>query len=560
MLLFLKEKVLMLTLLKIQNLALIDSLTWEPGAKLTGITGETGAGKSVIIGALNLVMGDRADKSVIRSGESSAAVEALFELPDTVLVNVILEEAGLPPCEDNQLIIRRVITQTGNKQFVNNSPATLGVLKDLGGLLVDLHSPGEQQSLLSSEKQEEMLDLHGSLTSLKEKYQVAWNEWQKLRKTYDEVLSSERAGEAEITLLTHLVTEIEEANIQPGEEIELEERWKRAQNATKLTEATAKALNLLNGEDYSLLSQLGELQKCVHDLERMDSSLSEVLAPVASISSGLWELEGQITDYVNNLDSDPAEWAALEERINLFENLKRKYAPSMPEIRERYEAAKTRLSNIENRSELLEKLSTQIEEAREKLEKSGAALSAARQKSAPVLAREICSQLGDLGFRQSAFDIQLIPLAEPHFSGMEQTEFLISPNPGEPLKPLRQIASSGELARIMLAVKSALAHQDATPLLVFDEIDANVGGEIARAVGEKMVALSERHQVIAITHFPQVAALSHTHFLVKKDISHGRTISSIEEVNGELRVQELVRMLGGGGNSARAHAMALLGR
>lgn len=560
MILSVTEKALMLTLLKIQNLALIDHLVWEPGPKLTGITGETGAGKSVIIGALRLVLGERADKGVIRSGESTTTVEALFELADASHINLLLEESGLPACEDNQLIIKRIVTQTGNKQFINNSPATLGLLRDIGGHLVDLHSPGDQQTLLSPERQGDMLDLHGGLQPLKKQYQTAWKAWQEVSHTYNDLLSSEKASEAEIALLTHLVTEIEEANIQPDEESDLEDRWRRSQNASKLLETAAKAIQILNGEQISLLSQTMELQRCTHDLERMDPSLAEVLAPLASITSELQELEGQLSDYVEQLDLDPAEYAALEERINLLENLKRKYGHSLEEIMERYDTAKNRLNNIENRSELLEELSHKMTQAREQLESAGKSLTQARAQAAPVLAEQIKKQLGDLGFQQSAFAINLIPHAEPHVSGLEQIEFLISPNPGEPLKALRQIASSGELARIMLAVKTALARQDSTPLLVFDEIDANVGGEIARAVGEKMAALGEQHQVISITHFPQVAALSHNHFLVSKTVKEGRTLSSIIEIEGEPRVQELVRMLGGGGDSAVAHARALLGQ
>lgn len=548
----------MLTLLKIQNLALIDQLVWEPGPKLTGITGETGAGKSVIIGALKLILGDRADKSVIRSGESSATVEALFELEDASRINMVLGESGLPVCEDNQLIIKRTVSQTGNKQFINNSPATLGVLRDLGAYLIDMHSPGDQQTLLSPDRQGEMLDLHGRLLPLKTLYLEAWKNWQDAVHAYEELLSSEKAGEAEIALLSHLVEEVEDAGIQPGEETELEDRWRRSQNASKLAETAAKALQLLNGEDISLIPRINELQRCTHDLERMDPSLSECLAPLLSVSAEIHELESQLSDYVESLDLDPSEYASLETRINLFENLKRKYGPSMEEVMGRYESAKSRLNNIENRSELLEELSAKMTVAREQVSQTGKQLTQARQNAAPVLAKEIKLQLEDLGFQQSSFEINLLPHTEPFSSGFEQIEFLISPNPGEPLKPLRQIASSGELARIMLAVKTALAHQDSTPLLVFDEIDANVGGEIARAVGEKMAALGEQHQVISITHFPQVAALSHNHFLVRKTVRDGRTLSSIEEIDGEPRVQELVRMLGGGGDSAVAHARALL--
>lgn len=548
----------MLTLLKIQNLALIDQLTWEPGPRLTSITGETGAGKSVIIGALKLVLGERADKGIIRSGEQSCTVEALFDLEKADRINQILEDSGLPSCEDNQLIIRRVVTQTGNKQFINNSPATLSMLKETGEHLVDLHGPRDHHSLLSSERQTEMLDIHGGLIPLRTEYQQDWTSWQAARREYDLISSEKKAGEAEIELLSHCVDEIDSAEIRTEESTELEERWRRVQNATKLADATARALNLLNGGESSLLQQMALLQRCINDLERYDPSLTDKVAPLASAHSDLQELEAQLSDYVEELDSDPAECAALENRINLLENLKRKYGPSLEDVLEHAKQARDRLNKIENRSELLENLRLQIETSRKRLATSGQKLHSARTKSAPLLARQVREQLGDLGFFQSDFRIELLSHDTPAFNGLEQCDFLISPNPGEPLKPLRQIASSGEMARIMLAVKTALAHQDSTPLLVFDEIDANVGGEIARSVGEKMASLGERHQVISITHFPQVAALSDHHFLVKKTVTQGRTLSHISELNGEGRVAELVRMLGGGGDSAYAHARALL--
>lgn len=548
----------MLTLLKIQNLALIDLLIWEPGPRLTSITGETGAGKSVVIGALKLVLGERADKGIIRSGEQTCSVEALFDLENADRVNRILEESGLPACEDRQLIIRRVITQTGNKQFINNSPATLTLLKEIGEHLVDLHGPRDQHSLLSPERQTEMLDIHGGLLPLRQTYHKDWHDWQNARREYDLISSEKKAGETEIELLSHCVEEIDAAEIRPEEATELEERWRRAQNASKLVEATSRALSLLEGEENSLLRQMADLQRCVNDLERYDPSIRDRVAPLSAAHSHLQELEAQLSDYANELEVDPAESSALEDRINLLENLKRKYGPSLDDVLEHAEKARDRLNKIENRTELLENLRQRIETIKKQLNTSGQNLKAARIKAAPLLARQVCEQLGDLGFFQSDFRIDLSPNDTPAAMGFEQCDFLISPNPGEPLKPLRQIASSGEMARIMLAIKTTLAHQDATPLLVFDEIDANVGGEIARSVGEKMASLGERHQVISITHFPQVAALSDHHFLVKKSVAQGRTLSHITELSGEERVSELVRMLGGGGASAYAHARALL--
>jgi DNA repair protein RecN (Recombination protein N) len=296
----------------------------------------------------------------------------------------------------------------------------------------------------------------------------------------------------------------------------------------------------------------------VRDLERWDPSLSERCAGLETALVELQDLESTLTDYLDELEINPEEATALEERVNLLESLKRKYGGSVASILEARDEASARLDNIENRGEKLAALESQIQQLRQELDASAQKLSTLRRKAAPRLAKEIASQLKDLGFKQSAFEIALYPLTDPGSHGMESTDFLFGPNPGEPLHPLRQVASSGEISRVMLAVKSALAEQDATPLMVFDEIDANVGGEVAKAVGRKMAVLGARHQVIAITHFPQVAATAAKHFVVEKEITHGRTRSRLFPVTGEARIHELVRMLGGGGESARAMAKSLL--
>jgi DNA repair protein RecN (Recombination protein N) len=270
------------------------------------------------------------------------------------------------------------------------------------------------------------------------------------------------------------------------------------------------------------------------------------------------DLGQQLRHYLEEIDIDSEQAARLEERVDLLESLKRKYGPTLEDVVERGAVAAERLAAVENRGELLERLEAEAAAAREQLEASGNALGAKRRKAGPRLAKAIRGHLGELGFKQAALEVRLDRLPAPAATGLEAVEFEFGPNPGEPLKPLRQIASSGEISRVMLSIKSALAKQDRTPLMVFDEIDANVGGEIARAVGEKMAALGEKHQVVAITHFPQVAASAAQHFLVDKRVEKGRTFSLLREVKGEERIDELVRMLGGGGEQAREMAKSLL--
>ncbi|MDH4444939.1 MAG: DNA repair protein RecN [Akkermansiaceae bacterium] len=547
----------MLSLLKIRNLALVDELAWELGTGLISVTGETGAGKSVIVGALKLVLGERAEKSLIRTGEENCSVEAVFELKDPQEINAILEDGGLAPCDDTQLIIRRVIGQTANRQFINDSPVTLALLKRLGEHLVDLHGPHDHQSLFSTERQLAMLDAYAGADSQVAQYRESYRAWRAKAAELEEIRQAENASEQELELLRYQVGEIDAANLKPEDEHDLEDRWRRASNSSRLVEASAAASAALTAED-GILERLSEVQRLVRELEKLDPSIRDRTASLETACLELQDLEHNLSDYTDELDINPAETATLEDRVNLLESLKRKYGPSLSDILARRDAAATRLDTIENRGEKLDALGRELAASRTKLDSTGKSLAAIRRKAAPKLAKEISNQLKDLGFKQSSFEAPLKTLTDPGPQGLESVEFQFGPNPGEPLLPLRQIASSGEISRVMLAVKSALADQDATPLMVFDEIDANVGGEVARAVGRKMATLGTRHQVVAITHFPQVAAIASHHFVVEKEVTGGRTRSRLYPVQGETRIQELVRMLGGGGEQARAMAASLL--
>ena len=548
----------MLTLLKIRNLALVDELVWELGPGLVGVTGETGAGKSVIVGALKLVLGERADKSLIRMGEDACTVEAVFELRDSADVDAVLAEGGLDLCEDGSLIVRRVIGQSVNRQFVNDSPVTLALLKRLGEHLVDLHGPHDHQSLLSTERQLAMLDAYAGSDAALDTYRATWRAWRDKLTELEDLQQAESASTQELELLRHQVDEIDAAQLKPDEEDEIADRYRRASNSTRLVELSGAAATALGADDGGILSHLADVQRLVRDLEKLDPAIRERTQGLETAVMELQELESSLADYADDLDIDPGEASQLEERVNLFESLKRKYGGSLAEVLAQRDRAAARLDAVENRGERLEQITAEVASLREQTEKSGRTLTTKRKKAGPKLAKEIAGQLKDLGFRQSSFEVEILPSKEPTMSGLEGIEMQFGPNPGEPLQPMRQIASSGEISRVMLAVKSALADQDATPLMVFDEIDANVGGEIARAVGKKMAVLGARHQVVAITHFPQVAALAARHYVVEKEVAGGRTRSRLFPVSGEQRIDELVRMLGGGGDSARAMASSLL--
>ena len=549
----------MLTHLRIQNLALVEDLRWDPAPGLIGITGETGAGKSVIIGGLKLLLGERADRTLLRAGTDQCTAEAVFQLPDTSVIDGILEAAGLSPCEGGQLVLKRVFSAAGaNRQFVNCSPATLQLLKLLGDELVDLHGPHDHQSLLARDRQLALLDAYAGATTERDAYAAAYSRWQAARREFEELRDSEQAGQQEVELLRHQVNEISSANFQPDEEKDLVDRYQRSTHGTRLAEAAGHMLGLLSEADDSILGRIAELQKFARDIERLDPAMADNLQCLHTATVELEELSGSLTDYLGELEINPQEARTLEDRINLLESHKRKYGPSIPAILAWHDKAVERLSRIENRGEELARLESTATQAEDDTRQRAAKLAAKRRKAAPKLAKEISSHLADLGFKRSEFDVAL-EAVKPGPHGTEAAEFLFMPNPGEPARPLRLIASSGEISRVMLAVKSALAEQDAVPLLIFDEIDANVGGEIATAVGAKMASLARAHQVITITHLPQVAAQATTHFLVSKEVADGRTRSLLEPVTGDQRVAELARMLGGNSKAAMDHAKAMLG-
>jgi DNA repair protein RecN (Recombination protein N) len=547
-----------LSLLRIKNLALVEDLEWQLAPGFTAITGETGAGKSIIIGALQLLLGERTDKSLIRTGTESCTVEAIFEGAELRQLDSLLHESGVESNE-GELIVKRSFSTTGtNRQFINGSPTTLGVLKNLGDELVDLHGPHDHQSLLSPERQLALLDGYAHTEETLRDFELSFRKLQSLRAEHAALSTAESAREQEIDLLRHQINEISSANLSATEEDENATRYRLASNSKRLLELASSISRRLSEADDAILPQLAETQRLLRDLEKIDPEKATLAEAHAACVVELSEISRVLGQYAEQLDLDPAQLAALEERVTHFETLKRKYGGSIAEVIAFGERAAERMRKIEGRDAELERLDQEIGSARGEVERLGHALHKARSKAAPKLAENVRGNLRDLGFRQSEFEVKLTQLDEARATGFDGVELLFSPNPGEPLKPLRTIASSGEISRLMLAIKSSLAAHDAIPLLVFDEIDANVGGEIANAVGEKMRKLAGDHQVLCITHLPQVAAAAATQFVVTKEVVQGRTHSRLTEVAGQARQEEIARMLGGKTESALKHAATLL--
>ncbi|MEP6673488.1 MAG: DNA repair protein RecN [Chthoniobacter sp.] len=549
-----------LTSLRIRNLALVEELAWTLTPGFTAITGETGSGKSIIVGALQLILGERADKTLIRTGAESCTVEAVFHFDDTKALNRELEEFGVEPCEGGELILKRVFSATGtNRQFINGSPTTLAVLKQLGDGLVDLHGPHDHQSLLSDAKQLGLLDAFADAGTLREKYEEQFRRLNRAIDEHTELSTSEAALEREVDLLRHQVQEIDAAQLRADEEEELLARYSVGANSRRLLELSNQAVGRLSEADDAVLGRLAEIGKLIRDLERIDPAASRFSEAHLRAATELEDLASSLQDYAQEMDLDPERLAQMEERVSLFETLKRKYGGSIAEVIAFGEQATERLRKIESRGTELARLAAEIEAGRKAVQEAGKKLNTKRAAAAPKLATSVTTHLRDLGFKKSDFRVALTALEKPGPHGLESIAFLFAPNPGEPPKALKAIGSSGEISRVMLAVKSSLAAQDTIPLLVFDEIDANVGGEIAHAVGAKMKSLAAEHQVLCISHLPQVAAQAKTQFVVTKEFTKDRTISQLEKVEGKARVEEIARMLGGKTDSALAHAKTLLG-
>ena len=399
-----------------------------------------------------------------------------------------------------------------------------------------------------------MLDAYAQAGVERTAYIEAWRIYQDALETVEDFRGLRQATDSEIELLRYQVEEIEAAELDPEQEAELEQRYSLARNGARIVEHGGEAARDLG----TAVAHLADAQRSLTELAKLDPEADEITQGFEGARVELEEVDRGLRDYLGSLEFDPGEVEDMERRIDLLENLKRKYGESLEEVIAYGAQARERWEKIDQREEELVRLEAAVDTARKTVDVAGAALSARRQEVAPALAKEIAGHLEDLGFRQSDFEVPLVTTEEPHSRGFETVDFTFAPNPGEPPKPLRSVASSGEMSRVMLAVKSALADQDQIPLMVFDEIDANVGGEIAHAVGRKMAALGDRHQVVAITHMPQVAALAHHHYVVSKEFENDSTQSHLRPVEGEERVGELARMLGGVGEEALALAESLL--
>ena len=551
----------MIEYLRIENLALLERAEIDFTEGFTAVTGETGAGKSVLLGALAMLSGARCGKEAVGGHSDTCRVEAVLRFKDTSKIDKLLESSGLPPCEDGTLLISRVVgISKPSRAFVNSSPAPLSFLSKLGGYWIDFHGPGEPQKLFSRKNQLEMLDTFAGDSQLLEEYMRIYSERRQMLSNIESLSQTKSLGEDEIEFLRSRIAAIDAVNPTEESIAELEEKSKLAEAASDIVEKSSAVAEAIDG-DGGILEKLAAASKFASEISRFSAAAESLSERLRGVGLELADISSEYGNLARSSNMDEAQIETVRRKMTDWLGLCRKFGNSVASV---LSARREMAAKIENQSDVratMEKLRRRADELLESLVPIAEKILKAREKAAKKLAERASKTLLGLGFKNARFDISISAESEPSPDCGSSCEFMFMANPGQPLLPLAKIASSGELARVMLALKTTLADADATPLLVFDEVDANVGGEIGAEVGKRLAELSKGHQVFCVTHLPQVAACANGHFLVEKSQTKTSTSVSIARIDGDKkrRVSELARMLGDrNSESAVAHAQKLL--
>ncbi len=531
----------MLLGLGVKNLALIEEADVSFTEGLNILTGETGAGKSIIIGSIGLALGAKASRDMIRQGEESASIQLVFSVDDEERRKA-LEELSVDPDEEGILIISKKITQARSISRVNDETVTTAKLRAVTGLLLDMHGQHEHQSLLHKQKHLEILDEYSRTETEKLKREAAscYHSYQQMERKLEGFSMDGESRRREEDFLKFEIGEIEGAGIRPGEEEELAGVCRRFSHSQKIIEALTEAYRASDGD------ALSRAIRQVEGVISYDGTLSGIADSLKDAESILSDLSRSISDYMETMDFSEEELRTAEKRLDVVRGLMAKYGGTEEAVLKSLEEKKARLSQLEHFEELAGEARIQFEEQKKRLTEACEALSRARKKAAAILERRIMEELLDLNFLHVDFKIEIRRLPRFTEAGFDEVEFLISTNPGSiPPRPLGEVASGGELSRIMLAIKTVLADTDKIPTLIFDEIDTGISGRTAQKVSERLSYIAKSHQVLCITHLPQIAAMADAHFEIKKTVEHGRTVTKIHQLNREEQIDELARLLGG---------------
>ncbi len=549
----------MLTDLIIKNFAIIENLHVTFGSGFNVLTGETGAGKSIIIDAVNLLLGGRARGEIIRTGEDEASVEAIFDLSEELLLGRRLVAAGLD--NDGELLVRRMIARSGkNRIFINGSPVSLTQLRELISGLVNIYGQHEHQNLQRTETHLKLLDSFAGLQEPLAAYRSAFAAYQQLQKELDSLNFAERERQQRLDMLGFQQQELLNANLEAGEDEELERERSILQHAEKLTAATVGGYETLYAGQHAACEKISVVADQLEALQQIDPQLGSLAKLLQTNLYSLEDIASELRDYSEKLDFEPQRQQQVEDRLALLSSLKRKYAPTIAELLEYLEQISAELNNLSDIEGRREQLRQQLEVQKELLIESGKHLTRQREKASFELATEVERELSDLAMANADFSLHFAVLAEPSIDGLESGQFYLAANPGEEAQPLAKIASGGELSRIMLALKRSVPEGDGVRTLIFDEVDAGIGGEAATAVGEKISRLGKDLQVLCVTHLPQVAAFADQHYQVVKQEKNGRTTTKLNLLDTNARIAEMARMLGGSqiGEQTLVHARELI--
>ena len=550
----------MLTELRIKNFAIIESLSLPLARGFNVLSGETGAGKSIIVGALSLLLGERASADLIRTGAERASVEGVFDIGDRSEIAQLLDEHGIDADEPLVVLKREIAASGRTRAWVNGSAVSATLLAEIGRHLVNLHGQHEAQTLLDPDSQRRILDIFAGAVDAAAQTQTAYEELASTRREIADLLRRRADAERRADYLRHVAREIEDANLTEGEDVRLEDEARRLENAEELRSLASGIASAIDGEDEAVLTVLGGVERHLSAIQRVDPTLSRLQELYDSAYYNLEALARELEEYEGSIDLDPARLDEVRARRDLLFRLTKKYGATLADVIETGRRTREELDLVDSAGLDLRQLEARERDARARLDERAATLTRLRQEAAQRLAASVDQLLPDLGMPDGHFTVRLTATTEIGLYGAEDVEFRVSLNIGHEERALSRVASGGELSRVMLALKTILARLDRVPTLVFDEVDAGIGGRVGLMVGETMRRVAAHHQVFAITHLPQIAARAHHHILVAKGARGGVTTADVTVLTGGDRVSEVARMLGGDPESdvSRAHAQELL--